>query len=95
MQRLRRLDGESISGDAAKQISEESDGFAIRYVEDATCHYLRWQAGLIESERRTYKGQGMMERFDATVNLYRLYGYGGTRDAAIEMAKKNLRGGRK
>jgi hypothetical protein len=84
-------DGESLH-DAADQVSEEQGGFAIRYVEDAQFTFLRWQAGKIVSERRTYRGAGMMERFDGTVTLYHLLGCGASVEVAIAMATENLKG---
>jgi hypothetical protein len=68
---------------------EFCDGFKIHHYPDCVYPNLRWQAGTVVSEHRAYHDAAMMGsgRFDETVFLFRLLGYGACRDEAILMAR--------
>lgn len=78
------------SADAAESVMEDVDGLHTRYVEGPR-PILNWQAGKLEWEQRNYRGPGMVEPFVGRVTLFRLLGWGYSREAAIAMAKENRR----
>lgn len=77
------------SADAAESVMEDVDGLHTRYVEGPR-PILNWQAGVLVKEFRNYRDNAMsMSGFYGNVSLFRLLGYGHTREAAIGMAKLN------
>lgn len=77
--------------DAAQSVTEYDSGFAIRFCEGPR-GYLNWQAGILRTEARNYRGAGMVTPFQGHVSLFHLLGYGSTRDEAVEMAQNNPHG---
>ncbi len=72
---------------------DRETGFSIRHVPESEHPFLKWQAGRIVSERRQYVGPGMDAfGFLGTVSLFRLLGFGATRDEAITNAQRNPQG---
>lgn len=57
-------------------------GFAVRYCEGPR-PFLKWQAGLLLSEKRNIKGRWVNQP------VFRLMGYGDSQDAAVDMARRN------
>ncbi len=77
----------SQSGDASRQIVDHVGGYSLRECIGPR-PWLNWQAGVMVAERRNYRGHGMVRTFTESVSLFRLLGYGVTRDEALEMARK-------
>lgn len=76
--------------DAALTVCDYESGFSLRYCEGPRSS-LVWQAGVLATEYRNYRGSGMVEPFIGTVSLFHLRGYGSCREDAVRMAVKNGR----
>lgn len=77
--------------DVVETISDYEAGFSLRFCKGPR-PVLNWQAGLLETEHRNYRGPGMVEPFQANVSLFRLCGWGVTKSEAVAMAIGNLNG---
>lgn len=76
--------------DVVTEVSDYSMGFSLRNCAGPR-PVLNWQAGLLETEHRNYRGPGMVEPFQGNVTLFRLCGYGVTKQEAVAMAVANQR----
>lgn len=79
--------------DVVETVCDYEAGFSLRFCKGPR-PVLNWQAGLLENEYRNYRGPGMVEPFQANVSLFRLCGWGQSREEAVAMAKQNQRNGR-
>lgn len=82
---------DSPIGDALNTVSEQAEGFLLRYCAGPRPS-LNWQAGIVANEHRNYRGSGMTEPFNKMVSLFRLRGWGCTKQEAVTMALNKRKG---